>query len=409
MMKPSRAWAFGATTTVLIGASVGCASTDDGGEEATIVVGYSGGGAMDTYMEQIIGAAREGLPDLTIETSVYPTYDDQLNQLPTQFAAGTAPDVILWDNSAPVAQYTAEGAIVPMDDLVTDVDLDAYPAALVAGWRVDGELVGMPSYLQNSGIAYNEQLLEDAGIGDPPETVGELGEMATTVHESTGKAGIVLLDNLFHLTQYVLAFGGGWGGGSDIDAPENVQGLDFLLEQFASGAAVTAQQVGATWDGEAIANGDAAASDAGPWYIGFMASTAPDLPYSLAPMPGVAREDSFVATYGGGFSISAASDNPEAAGQVISQLTNGASQEAILETELGYVPAMTEYADAFRDQTPEYAAFTADVLDNGKTLDYPVQTTEFGNALVEGFQELVANTSTSSEQLLTDLQAEYGS
>jgi multiple sugar transport system substrate-binding protein len=395
----------GAVAVVLAGCS---ASDDDSTVE--IVVGYSGGGVVDTYMEQIIDAAQEALPDVKISTAVYPTYDDQLNQLPTQFAAGTAPDVLLWDNSAPIAQYATDGAIVGIDDLIsgTDVDLGAYPTALVDGWTVDGELVGVPSYLQNSGIVYNDDVLAAAGVTEKPATIEELGSLASSVQASTGKPGIVLLDNLFHLTQYALAFGGGWGGGDTIDSEENVEAMDFLLGLFASGGAATAQQLGATWDGEAIANGAAAASDAGPWYIGFMATTAPDVAYTLEPLPGTAAGDQVVATYGGGFSISAGSKNPDAAAQVIAELTNADAQQAILDTGLGYVPAMTEYADTYREMTPQYAAFTSEVLDAGASLDYPLQTTEFGNALVTGFQSLVAAKATSSKDLLTQLQAEYG-
>lgn len=394
-------------------ALAGCGSSGPGAPDepsGEIVVGYSGGGVVDTYMAQIIAAAQKALPDVKIKTAVYPTYDDQLNQLPTQFAAGTAPDVILWDNAAPIAQYATEGAIMGMDDLIagTDVDLSLYPTSLVDGWKVDGKLVGVPSYLQNSGIVYNDDVLAAAGITEKPATIKDLSAFAASVRTATGKPGIVLLENLFHLTQYALAFGGGWGSGDTIDSAENEAALDFLLGMFATGDAATAQQVGATWDGEAIANGAAAASDGGPWYIGFMSSTAPDVAYTLQPLPGTSAGDRVVATYGGGFSVSARTANPEAAAQVIAQLTNASAQQAILDTGLGYVPAMTEYADKFRAATPAYAAFTADVLEAGKSLDYPIKTTEFGNALVTGFQSLVASKATSSKQLLAQLQTDYG-
>lgn len=396
----------------LVAGLAGCSGSGSDADSgpAEIVVGYSGGGVVDTYMEQILDAARAALPDVTITTAVYPTYDDQLNQLPTQFAAGTAPDVILWDNAAPIAQYATEGAIIGVDDLIadTDIDLTLYPQALVDGWTVDGDLVGVPSYLQNSGIAYNDDVLAAAGVTQKPGTIEELGALAETVRTATGKPGVVLLDNLFHLTQYTLAFGGGWGGGDTIDSAENVEAMDFLLGMFAADDAATAQQLGAAWDGEAIANGAAAASDAGPWYIGFMQTTAPDAAYSLQPLPGTAAGEQIVATYGGGFSVSAGSEHPDAAAQVIAQLTNADSQQAILDTGLGYVPAMTEYADLYRDATPAYAAFTAEVLDAGASLDYPLQTTEFGNALVSGFQSLVAAKATSSAELLTELQSTYG-
>ncbi|MCU1408672.1 MAG: Carbohydrate transporter substrate-binding protein family [Microbacteriaceae bacterium] len=379
-------------------------------EPKTVTVGYSGGGVVDTYMSQIIAQAKKDVPGVTIKTEVYPTYDDQLNQLPTQFASGTAPDIILWDNSAPIAQYADGGAIKPMDDLIkgTDVDLKSYPDALVKGWTINGKLYSVPSYLQNSGFAYNQDVLSAAGVNELPTTMNDVASDAATVKNATGKPGVVLLDNLFHLTQYAIAFGGGWDYGKSIDSKQNVAGMDWLLTLMKNGEAATAKQVGATWDGEAFGKNEAAMSDAGPWYIGFMSSTAPNTKYSLQPMPTTEAGKQVVATYGGGFSVSAKTKSPQTAAKVIASLTNKSAQKAIITTGLGYVPAMTQYASQYREATPAYAAFTEQVLANGRGLDYPKQATEFGNALVSGFQQLAAGGSTSSKSLLEGLQKKYG-
>ena len=149
-------------------------------------------------------------------------------------------------------------------------------------------------------------------------------------------------------------------------------------------------------------------SDAGPWYIGFMSSTAPQTKYALEPMPSTQAGKPVVATYGGGFSISAKTKSPNTAAKVIASLTGDSAQKAIITTGLGYVPAMTTYAAEYRKATPAYSAFTDEVLADGKGLDYPKKTTEFGNALVLGFEQLVADGSTSSKALLSDLQKKYG-
>ena len=389
----------------------GCSGAGGGdAEPKTLTVGYSGGGVVDTYMSKIIAQAKKDVPGVTIKTQVYPTYDDQLNQLPTQFASGTAPDIILWDNSAPIAQFADGGAIKPMDDLIkgTKVDLEKYPAALVKGWTIDAKLYAVPSYLQNSGFAYNQTVLSAAGISDLPKTMDEVGQDAATVKAKTGKPGVVVLDNLFHLTQYAIAFGGGWDYGKSIDSAQNVKGVDFLLGLIKNGEGATAKQLGATWDGEAFGKDQAAMSDAGPWYIDFMSSTAPQTKYALEPMPSTQAGKPVVATYGGGFSISAKTKSPNTAAKVIASLTGDSAQKAIITTGLGYVPAMTTYAAEYRKATPAYSAFTDEVLADGKGLDYPKKTTEFGNALVLGFEQLVADGSTSSKALLSDLQKKYG-
>jgi multiple sugar transport system substrate-binding protein len=385
-------------------------STDSPSREeervADVTVGYSAG-SLDAYLEAMFDRVEEEL-GVTVTPVVYPTYDDQLNQLPNQFAGQTAPDIILWDNAAPVAQYAAEGVIRPVDDLLadSDVDLSAFPQALVDGWTLDGGLYAVPSYLQNSAMIYNMDVLSEAGV-EVPTTVAELGEAAQQVKDATGKAGIVVLENLFHLTQYVLAFGGGWDYGRSIDSPANVEAIQWLADLYATGAAASAQALGATWDGEAIAAGTAAMSDGGPWYIGFMAGSAPDVEYRMLPLPDVDGRG-VVTTYGGGFSINAAAPDPKTAMDVIAVLTDATAQEAIVTMEVGFVPAMTEFAETYREATPEYAAFTDEVLASGRTLDYPLQTAEFGNALIAGFQGLVAGNGSTAQELLSDLQAQFG-
>jgi multiple sugar transport system substrate-binding protein len=394
-----------------------CGSSNSGGGSSsgkltgTVTLGFAGGGNINTYVADIIKHAEKALPGVKIKEVVYPTYDDQLNQLPTQFAAGTAPDITLWDNSAPIAEFATQGAIASMSSLIgaTSIKLTDFPQALVNGWKIDGKLYGIPSYLQNSAYVYNHDVLSKAGITSYPTDIAQVGADAQQVKTKTGKAGIVILENAFHLTQYMIAFGGGYNYGKTIDSTQNVAGLNFLLKLFATGAAASSQQLGATWDGVAIGDNQAAMADGGPWYIGYMSTSAPKVSYSLEPIPSSTPGKSVITTYGGAYSISSKSANKALDMAVIAQLTNAWSQNEEITTNLGFVPAMTSYVAAYRSHTPEYAPFTNAVLAAGASLNYPVNTTAFGNALVTGFQQLVSSHSTSSAALLKQLQAQYGS
>lgn len=375
-----------------------------------VTVGWSGEGEWGEYLRATIERAHELYPDLTITPVVYPTYDDQLNQLPTQFAGNTAPDIIQWDGAAPIAQYASEGVIAPLDDWVASsgTDLSVYPASLVDGWTIDGALYGMPLFLQNSAIAVNTGLLAQAGVTQPPATLDEYAAAAAAVTEQTDASGVVLLDTLFHISQYLYAFGGGYDYGRTINSEENVAGLTYLVDLFTNGDAQTAKQLGVTWDGEAFAAGTAALSDAGPWYINFLSSAAPDLDYELLPLPGATADEQTVVVYSGGFSLNADAKNPAAAQAVLEILTDAQAQADLLASGT-QVPAMTQYIGEYRDATPAYAAFTDDVIANGRSLDYPLQTNEFGNALVEGFQNLVFNPGSSTpKDLLDSLQETFG-
>jgi multiple sugar transport system substrate-binding protein len=416
-MKRHRLVSHSMAALAVAGLIAACGSSNSGGGSSsgklsgTITVGFAGGGVVNTYMAVIIKHAEKLLPGVTIKQVVYPTYDDQLNELPTEFAAGTAPDITLWDNSAPVAEFATQGAIASMSDLIgsTSVNLSAFPKALVNGWTINGKLYGVPSYLQNSAYVYNHNVLDAAGITTYPTTISQVGTDAQQVKARTGKPGIVILENLFHLTQYMIAFGGGYHGGKTIDSAKNEEGLNFLLKLFAQGAAASSQQLGATWDGVAIGDNQAAMADGGPWYIGYMSTSAPKVSYSLEPIPSVTAGSSVVTTYGGAFSISERSKLKNVDMAAIAAMTDSYSQSEIITTNLGFVPAATKYVGQYRKATPEYAPFTNTVLAKGASLDYPVNTTAFGNALVTGFQQLVAQHATSSDALLQQLQQQYGS
>lgn len=378
----------------------------------TVTVGYATGGNLDKYFETVLANAATALPGITVKLVVSPTYDDQLNQLPTQFAAGTVPDIIMWDNSAPVAQYASESVIAPLDDLIagTGIDLSVYPQALVDGWKIDGKLYAIPAYLQNSAYVFNNDLLKAAGITTQPSTMEQVAADAKIVKSKTGKAGVVILDNAFHIYQYIRAFGGAFNYGKTINSAENVAGLQFLIDMFTNGSAATASQLGATWDGDAIAKNLAAMSDGGPWYIGFMSSTAPKMNYTLSAIPGGNGNAPFIVTYGGGFSVTANAKDKAAAAKVVAFLTNKAAQQAILDTNLGFVPARSDLYDAYVKTTPAYAAFTPAMLAAGKSLDYPKKTTQFSNDLVAGFEQLaLKKASGTAKTLLDSLQAKYGS
>lgn len=408
--------ALGAFTVLTAGVLAACGGGDpvepaaDGDISGEVRVGWSGGGEFGAYLEATIDRAAELYPDLTITPVIYPTYDDQLNQLPTEFAGDTAPDIIQWDGAAPVAQYATEGVVEPLGDWAqsTGKDLGAYPSSLIEGWTIDGELYGVPLFLQHSAIAVSTPLLEEAGVAQSPTTLEEYAQAAAAVTEQTDATGVVLLDTLFHISQYLYAFGGGYDYGRTINSPENVDGLTYLVDLFADGHARTAQQLGATWDGEAFAAMDAALSDAGPWYIGFLEAAAPDLEYELLPLPGPTAGEQTVVTYSGGYSVNARTGNLSGAQAVLEILTDEQAQADLLASGT-QVPAMDEYIDQYREQTPRFAAFTADVIAGGRTLDYPLQTNEFGNDLVTGFQQLVFSPGASTpQQLLDDLQEQYG-
>lgn len=375
----------------------------------TVSLGYSGGVWIEKYFDQVIAGLAQSMPNLTVKKVVYPTYDDLLNGLPTQVAAKTNPDVLYWTNEQ-LADYVSNGVLAPLDPLLTSssIDLGVFYKGLVQGWTMNGKLYGIPFNGQNSAMVVNLDLLKQAGVDGLPKTIQELGQDATAIQQKTGSTGLVILDNLFHLSQYVYAFGGGWGNGKTINTPQNAQGLQFLVDLFTKDkSASTAKQLGAAWDGEAFAKGTVGFSTGGPWYIGYMQQAGPNVHYQLMPIP-TSDGGTAMVTYGGGLSIFANVKDPAPAAKLIAYLTNDDNMKLMATSGLKYLPARTKYMDLYVSMVPEFAPLK-DAFFSGRGLDYPPGIKQFGDDLVKGFEQMVFQPgSTTPADLLATLQQKYG-
>ncbi|HTU00981.1 MAG TPA: extracellular solute-binding protein [Candidatus Sulfotelmatobacter sp.] len=375
----------------------------------TVSLGYSGGVWIEKYFDQVIGSLAQSMPNLTVKKVVYPTYDDLLNGLPAQVAAKTNPDVLYWTNEQ-LADYVSNGVLAPLDRLLppAKIDLGVFYKGLVQGWTMNGKLYGVPFNGQNSAMVVNLDLLKQAGVTELPKTIQELGQDATLIQTKTGSTGLVILDNLFHLSQYVYAFGGGWGNGRTINSPQNAQGLQFLVDLFTKDkAAATAKQLGAAWDGEAFAKGTVGFSTGGPWYIGYMQQAGPNVHYQLMPIP-TATGGTAMVTYGGGLSVFANVKDPGPAMQLIAYLTDDTNMKLMATSGLKYLPARTAYMDLYVSIVPEFAPLK-EAFFTGTGLDYPPGIKEFGDDLVKGFEQMVFQPgSLTPQDLLATLQQKYG-
>ena len=396
-------------TIVAVSVFAGGAKEQAAQGPVTISLGYSGGVWIEKYFDQVLAGLAQSMPNLPVKKVVYPTYDDLLNGLPTQVAAKTNPDVLYWTNEQ-LADYVSNGVLAPLDKLVPQarIDLGAFYNGLVQGWSMNGNLYGIPFNGQNSAMVVNLDLLKKAGIDALPRTIQELGQDVTRITK-TGATGLVILDNLFHLSQYVYAFGGGWGSGKTINTPQNVQGLQFLVDLFTKDkSAATAKQLGAAWDGEAFAKGTVGFSTGGPWYIGYMQQAGPNVHYQLMPIP-TASGGTAMVTYGGGLSIFANVKDTGSAIRLIAYLTNDANMKLMATSGLKYLPARTADMDLYVAQVPQFAPLK-DAFFKGTALDYPPAVKEFGDELTKGFEQMVfqPDSGLTPQALLATLAQKYG-
>lgn len=139
----------------------------------------------ESYFNTLIAQFEGENPGVKVRWVDVPWADMQ-SKILTAVSAGTAPDVV---NLNPdfAAQLAGRNAWLELDDRVTDADRDKYLPKIWQASTLDGKSFGIPWYLSTNITLYNKDLLQQAGVTQPPTTYAELAQVARQVKERTGK------------------------------------------------------------------------------------------------------------------------------------------------------------------------------------------------------------------------------
>ncbi len=97
--------------------------------------------------------------------------------------------------------------------------------------------------------------------------------------------------------------------------------VQWYLDLFANGLAMTASDMGAGWCGEALGKGSAAIAFEGGWLDPYMTDTFPDLPYAWAEMPVGSSGEPVTISFTVAYSMGADSPNKDPGFALLSYLT----------------------------------------------------------------------------------------
>ncbi len=172
-------------------------------EPVTLRFMFPEGAGRGPGFDSAIAAYEELNPHITIETESVP-FREYSGLLPVQFAGDSPADVALVDSSA-VISYAYNGALVPLDDILEQSDVDDFLPSLVDQATYEGQMYAAPFFVSTQGVFYNTDMFAAAGI-EPPTTVEEAWtwpefiENTAAVVESAGSDagdvwGLVFLSN----------------------------------------------------------------------------------------------------------------------------------------------------------------------------------------------------------------------
>lgn len=135
-----------------------------------IVTDPDGAGRYGTYL---IEQFEKEHPGVTVRLE-YHGWDETLRQnLFNALLAGTAPDIVVGENF--FQQYAELGALVPLDDILGDIEHDLIPGTYKAA-EYQGQIYGISAFTGIFAFERNCQVVEAAGLdcAHPPQTWDEL-------------------------------------------------------------------------------------------------------------------------------------------------------------------------------------------------------------------------------------------
>ncbi|MDQ0207246.1 ABC transporter substrate-binding protein [Alkalicoccobacillus murimartini] len=375
----NKLWGSMAGVTALTLVMVGCTpggptGGNEGSEDGQTVIRVSWWGADERHnmTTEAIALFEEKNPDIKVEPE-YTGFDSYWERLTTQAAGSNLPDVIQMDTSK-LEQYISSELVLDLNDLIEegtinmdDVD-DVYQEMNIK----DGGTFAIAAGANAFSTLYNEALFEEYDINlEPGYTYDDLYEAMDKVSQGEGDNawGFDFVKAEYEaFTHYARQFEQHLYGEDGKLGFEDQTLIDFLTmeKNMIDNGVSTPHDVTVEINdsGESmIANREAAmAVGASNGVIGIQPMSEDPIGVNVLPVAEGATSPGDWIRPSMSFSISAASEQQEAAGKFIDFLTNDIEGNEILMAERG-VPISTEVRTHLMDQVDESVAKTFEFLD----------------------------------------------
>jgi multiple sugar transport system substrate-binding protein len=321
------------------------AGCDGKSSDAVRITGWLSSPVEETLMRSLVDAFAERHPDLPVHYE--PITANYMDKLLLMLGTRTAPDIVMLE-AFWVPWLAAYDVLRPLDGFIArdaDFAVEDFEPALLAPFRRDGRLYGLPKDYSTLVLYYDPEMFAAAGLAGPPKTWDEFADDARRLTRDTDGDGMTDRYGYSHAEalEYSLPFV--WQNrGEYIDAqgrvaftePAFVEALAFLRQLKADGSAVLPTDVGAAWNMDAFGRRRVAMAISGLWAVNFMRETYAQVSYRVAPLP-VGRQAASVA-FVVGYAIPKHSRHPEQAWRVLRYLTGPEGQRLWAEANVGLPP-----------------------------------------------------------------------
>ena len=187
------------------------------------------------YWDELVTEFEAKNPGTRVSVEVY-SRSEVDRKVASLVKAGTAPDLA---QAGSYGEYAAEGRLYKVRNLLSVPTEASFIPALTDGGEMSGTRYAMPFAASTRVLFYNKDLLERAGISDPPKTWKQLAEDASALQ----RAGVRIPYGLplgaeeaqAETLNWLLSGGGGYTndtGSYAFDSAENVYTFEWLKAQL---------------------------------------------------------------------------------------------------------------------------------------------------------------------------------
>ncbi len=305
--------------------------------------------AQAAYSEADVRAMTEAFtkanPDVTVNLEFVP-YEGLHDKTVLAQGSGGGYDVVLFDVIWP-AEYATNKVLVDVTDKITP---EMTSGVLPGAWTTveyDGKRYGMPWILDTKYLFYNKEILEKAGIKNPPKTWAELAEQAKTIKDkgllatpiawSWSQAEAAICD----YTTLVSAYGGSFlkDGKPVFQTGGGLDALNYMVDSYKSGLTNPNSKEFLEEDVRRVFQNGEAAFALNWTYMYNMANDPKDSKVAgkvgVVPAPGVEGKSTVSAVNGSmGLGITSTSKHPDEAWKYITFMTSQATQNQYAKLSL---------------------------------------------------------------------------
>ena len=364
--------------------------------------------------ESIVAAWNEANPDIQVEIR-QGSWDNVNDELVTQFAGGTAPDIIHFESAA-LGTFASQGYLADLSGLLSEETMSAVSEEVWATVTTpDGAIVAAPTLMQSYVVFANPDAFEAAGVEVPTGDTLRWDDFQAlaaglTTDEHAG-LGWGLRSPTATIMNLSLGFGGDFftteggettfeAGDAEMEVPRRIHAMAYEDESL--------DQLSLTLGGsDALAGftaGDYAMFVGGNFYAQQLAADPPDFEWAVLP-PLAGTEGANQAANPQTLSVSAESEHVEESAAFIDFFV-GADNLAALAQGDALIPSTEAAREAVAEATGGENGWAA-ILASGEqlvaapfqsVLEYPQWNSEVATP---AFQEYFADSIS-----LEDLQAQ---